>query len=83
MVIIKRLSSLICIAISSCCSCSYLFDQAALGSLVWVEDTDDAWIDGEVVEANDDDVKVICQTKTVSLSPLCFINEICLALKLH
>ncbi|CAN7115428.1 unnamed protein product, partial [Brassica rapa subsp. narinosa] len=46
-------------------SCSYLFDQAALGSLVWVEDTDDAWIDGEVVEANDDDVKVICQTKTV------------------
>ncbi|WZZ39751.1 hypothetical protein YC2023_036010 [Brassica napus] len=39
--------------------------MAALGSLVWVEDTDDAWIDGEVVEANDDDVKVICQTKTV------------------
>ncbi|KAF3507359.1 hypothetical protein F2Q69_00001563 [Brassica cretica] len=39
--------------------------MAALGSLVWVEDPDDAWIDGEVVEANDDDVKVICQTKTV------------------
>ncbi|KAG5404191.1 hypothetical protein IGI04_010310 [Brassica rapa subsp. trilocularis] len=39
--------------------------MAALGSLVWVEDTDDAWIDGEVVEANDDDVKVNCQTKTV------------------
>lgn len=52
------------------------FDQAALGSIVWVEDTDEAWIDGEVVEANDDDVKVICQTKTVR-------NAICLALKLH
>ncbi|KAJ4907183.1 Myosin-10 [Raphanus sativus] len=39
---------------------------AALGSIVWVEDTDEAWIDGEVVEANDDDVKVICQTKTVT-----------------
>lgn len=42
------------------------FDQAALGSIVWVEDSDEAWIDGEVVEANDDEVKVNCQTKTVS-----------------
>ncbi|KAF8105261.1 hypothetical protein N665_0161s0057 [Sinapis alba] len=40
--------------------------MAALGSLVWVEDTDEAWIDGEVVEANDDEVKVNCQTKTVA-----------------
>ncbi|KAL0710643.1 hypothetical protein Bca4012_017621 [Brassica carinata] len=39
--------------------------MAALGSIVWVEDTDEAWIDGEVVEANDDEVKVNCQTKTV------------------
>ncbi|KAH0932602.1 hypothetical protein HID58_009719 [Brassica napus] len=44
---------------------SGIISNAALGSLVWVEDTDDAWIDGEVVEANDDDVKVNCQTKTV------------------
>ncbi|CAG7880512.1 unnamed protein product [Brassica rapa] len=44
---------------------SWIISNAALGSLVWVEDTDDAWIDGEVVEANDDDLKVICQTKTV------------------
>ncbi|CAH8358652.1 unnamed protein product [Eruca vesicaria subsp. sativa] len=40
--------------------------MAALGSLVWVEDSDEAWIDGEVVEANDDEIKVICPTKTVT-----------------
>ncbi|XP_024016781.1 myosin-10 [Eutrema salsugineum] len=39
--------------------------KIALGSQVWVEDTDEAWIDGEVVEANDEEVKVNCQTKTV------------------
>ncbi|VVB07275.1 unnamed protein product [Arabis nemorensis] len=46
------------------------FDQAAsvkvaLGSHVWVEDPDEAWLDGEVVEANGEDIKVNCQTKTV------------------
>lgn len=51
------------------------YDQAAsvkvaLGSYVWVEDTDEAWLDGEVVEANDDVVKVKCETKTVSSSLL-------------
>ncbi|CAH8389372.1 unnamed protein product [Eruca vesicaria subsp. sativa] len=40
--------------------------KVALGSYVWVEDTDEAWIDGEVIEANDDEVKVKCETKTVS-----------------
>ena len=40
--------------------------MAAVGSIVWVEDSDEAWIDGEVVEANDDEVKVNCQTKTVA-----------------
>ncbi|KAJ0262025.1 Myosin-10 [Hirschfeldia incana] len=44
----------------------YLLNQAALGSIVWVEDADEAWIDGEVVEANDEEVKVNCQTKTVA-----------------
>lgn len=40
--------------------------KIALGSQVWVEDTDEAWLDGEVVESNDDEVKVKCETKTVS-----------------
>ena len=57
--------------ISSGCSFFLPCDQAAsvkvaLGSYVWVEDTDEAWLDGEVVEANDVEVKVKCETKTVS-----------------
>ncbi|KAL2469602.1 Myosin-10 [Abeliophyllum distichum] len=32
----------------------------AVGSHVWVEDSEVAWIDGEVVEVNDEEVKVIC-----------------------
>ncbi|KAF8092561.1 hypothetical protein N665_0411s0021 [Sinapis alba] len=39
--------------------------NVALGSQVWVEDTDEAWLDGEVVESNDQDIKVKCETKTV------------------
>lgn len=38
-----------------------------VGSLVWVEDSDVAWIDGEVVEVNGQDIKVLCTSgKTVS-----------------
>lgn len=49
----------------------FTLDQApsvkvAVGSNVWVEDTDEAWIDGEVVEVNDEEIKVNCETKTVS-----------------
>ncbi|XWS31345.1 hypothetical protein CRYUN_Cryun23aG0068500 [Craigia yunnanensis] len=37
-----------------------------VGSLVWVEDSDFAWIDGEVVEVNGEDIKVLCTSgKTV------------------
>ncbi|KAK6143975.1 hypothetical protein DH2020_020795 [Rehmannia glutinosa] len=37
-----------------------------VGSLVWVEDPDEAWIDGEVVAVNGEDVKVLCTSgKTV------------------
>ncbi|KAL2463235.1 Myosin ATPase [Forsythia ovata] len=32
----------------------------AVGSHAWVEDSEVAWIDGEVVEVNDEEVKVIC-----------------------
>ncbi|KAK6122938.1 hypothetical protein DH2020_043315 [Rehmannia glutinosa] len=32
----------------------------AVGSLVWVEDPEVAWIDGEVVEVNGEEIKVIC-----------------------
>lgn len=31
-----------------------------MGTQVWVEDPDDAWIDGEVVEVNGDTIKVQC-----------------------
>ncbi|CAN8307008.1 unnamed protein product [Cochlearia groenlandica] len=34
-----------------------------VGSYVWVEDTYEAWLDGEVVEVNDEEVKVNCETK--------------------
>lgn len=38
-----------------------------VGSLIWVEDPDVAWIDGEVLEVNGDEVKVSCTSgKTVS-----------------
>ncbi|XP_019178687.1 PREDICTED: myosin-6-like [Ipomoea nil] len=37
-----------------------------VGSLVWVEDPDVAWIDGEVLEVKGEDVKVLCTSgKTV------------------
>ncbi|KAF2573916.1 hypothetical protein F2Q70_00001980 [Brassica cretica] len=32
----------------------------SVGSCVWVEDRDEAWIDGEVVEVNGEDLKVLC-----------------------
>lgn len=32
----------------------------AVGSHVWVEDPDEAWLDGEVVEINGDQIKVLC-----------------------
>ncbi|KAF5482528.1 hypothetical protein F2P56_003088, partial [Juglans regia] len=31
-----------------------------VGALVWVEDPDVAWIDGEVVEVNGEEIKVLC-----------------------
>ena len=38
-----------------------------VGSHVWVEDPDEAWIDGEVVEVNDEEIKISCTSgKTVS-----------------
>lgn len=38
-----------------------------VGSLVWLEDPDEAWIDGEVVEINKEDIKVLCTSgQTVS-----------------
>ncbi|GLT41490.1 hypothetical protein SLA2020_155500 [Shorea laevis] len=37
-----------------------------VGSLVWVEDPDEAWVDGEVLEVNSEDIKVLCTSgKTV------------------
>ncbi|KAI4304547.1 hypothetical protein MLD38_040041 [Melastoma candidum] len=34
--------------------------MAAVGSFVWLEDPDAAWIDGEVLEVKGDDLKVLC-----------------------
>ncbi|XP_010475122.1 PREDICTED: myosin-7 [Camelina sativa] len=39
--------------------------KVTVGSHVWVEDSDDAWIDGEVEEVNADDITVNCSGKTV------------------
>ncbi|XP_019082520.1 PREDICTED: myosin-10-like [Camelina sativa] len=39
--------------------------KVAVGSHVWVEDTDEAWIDGEVVESDGEEIKVHCQSKMV------------------
>lgn len=37
-----------------------------VGSLIWVEDPDVAWIDGEVVAVNGEDIKVLYSSgKTV------------------
>lgn len=54
--------------------CSYdvvVYAQAAsakvtVGSHVWVEDPDDAWIDGEVEEVNTEEITLNCSGKTVS-----------------
>lgn len=51
--------------------CFSIFQAAsvsfAVGSLVWIEDPDEAWLDGEVVETNGENLKVLCTSgKTVS-----------------
>lgn len=39
----------------------------AVGSHVWAEDSEEAWVDGEVVEVNGEEIKVVCTSgKTVS-----------------
>jgi hypothetical protein len=39
----------------------------AVGSHVWVEDPEEAWIDGEVVKVDGEEIKVLCTSgKTVS-----------------
>lgn len=49
--------------------------QAAVGSLVWLEDPDAAWIDGEVLEVKGDDLKVLCTSgKTVSVTKQTFFR---------
>uniref|UniRef100_A0A0A0L4V3 Myosin motor domain-containing protein n=1 Tax=Cucumis sativus TaxID=3659 RepID=A0A0A0L4V3_CUCSA len=36
----------------------------AVGSLVWVEDPEVAWLDGDVLEVNGEDIKVLCTSGT-------------------
>ncbi|KAH9650524.1 Myosin2 [Citrus sinensis] len=48
-----------------------MYEEAApvglvVGSIVWTEDPEEAWIDGEVEEVNDEDIKIACTSgKTV------------------
>lgn len=35
-----------------------------VGSLVWIEDPEVAWLDGEVLEVNGQDIKVLCTSGT-------------------
>ncbi|KAF3573006.1 hypothetical protein F2Q69_00058168 [Brassica cretica] len=39
--------------------------KVSVGSHVWVEDPEEAWIDGEVEDANSDEITVNCSGKTV------------------
>lgn len=47
----------------------------SVGSCVWVEDRDEAWIDGEVVEVNGEDIKVLC-TSGKHVYASCFSSKI-------
>ncbi|VVA89970.1 unnamed protein product [Arabis nemorensis] len=40
--------------------------KVSVGSHVWLEDPDEAWIDGEVEEANSEEITVNCSGKTVA-----------------
>lgn len=33
-----------------------------VGSHVWIEDPDEAWMDGEIVESKDDEITVSCES---------------------
>lgn len=47
-----------------------------VGSQVWVEDHDVAWIDGEGLEINDKEIKVKCSSgKEVSFSSIVSISS--------
>lgn len=49
--------------------------KLAVGSFVWVEDPEVAWIDGEVVGVNGEEVEINCTSgKTVRLLLKVFIN---------
>ncbi|XP_010650198.2 myosin-6 isoform X1 [Vitis vinifera] len=44
--------------------------KVVVGSHVWVEDPEIAWIDGEVVEVNGEEIKIICTSgKTIVANP--------------
>jgi Myosin N-terminal SH3-like domain len=50
------------------------------GSQVWAEDHDEAWIDGEVLEVNGDNIKIQATNgKTVSYFPSIFISSAAVA----
>ncbi|KAG6495722.1 hypothetical protein ZIOFF_043548 [Zingiber officinale] len=40
--------------------------SVAVGSQVWVEDPDVAWIDGEVLEVKASEIKIRCTTRRTS-----------------
>lgn len=52
-----------------CCTLQVASVSFGVGSLVWVEDPDVAWIDGEVTAVKGDDITIQCTSgKTVSVN---------------
>lgn len=43
-----------------------------VGSHVWVEDPEAAWLEGEILQANGEEIKVKCSDKEVSLLEFIF-----------
>ncbi|KAL0305152.1 UNVERIFIED_CONTAM: Myosin-6, partial [Sesamum angustifolium] len=58
-----------------------------VGSLVWVEDPDAAWIDGEVVAVNNEDIKVVVKSSNVypkdAEAPPCGVDDMTKLAYLH
>ena len=56
----------------------------AVGSRVWVEDQDEAWLDGEVVEINGEQIKVLCTSgKQVCTFHMFKSTNVCVCLALE
>lgn len=57
----------------------------AVGSRVWVEDADEAWLDGEVVEISGEQIKVLCTSgkQVCAFHMFSALHCVCLCLALE